>query len=80
MTRNFIFAPNEHYHIYNRGTEKRKIFLNYKGYERFQFLLYICNNINSIEIRNYGGLTSVDLFLGHKKAKMYYISARSSAG
>ncbi len=62
MSRNYNFSIGEYYHIYNRGVEKRKIFIGYKDYKRFQFLLYICNNTSSVEIRNYGGLTSVEKY------------------
>ena len=46
------FAPGEFYHLYNRGTEKRKIFLDRKDYEHFLFLLYIFNTTKNIELRN----------------------------
>lgn len=36
-------APNEWYHVYNRGVDKRKTFMDYKDYERMQELLYITN-------------------------------------
>lgn len=44
--RKIPFADGEKYHIYNRGTEKRKIFLNNKDYERF---LYIINSFNKVD-------------------------------
>lgn len=47
-------APNEFYHIYNRGTEKRKIFLDKKDYDRFVSLLYACNNKNRVHIQIQG--------------------------
>ncbi len=43
MYRKTPFAENEYYHIYSRGVEKRKIFLNRKDYDRFMALLYIMN-------------------------------------
>lgn len=46
------FAPGEFYHLYNRGTEKRIIFLEEKDYKYFLFLMYICNTLKSIELRN----------------------------
>ena len=46
------FAENECYHLYNRGTEKRIIFLDKKDYERFLFLMYICNTEKSIILRD----------------------------
>lgn len=48
------FAPGEFYHLYNRGTEKRKIFLDEQDYKHFLFLMYICNTTKSIELRNVG--------------------------
>lgn len=44
MSRAFIFAPGEYYHLYNRGTDKRKIFLDNADQERFISLLYLCNS------------------------------------
>ncbi|MBI4156051.1 MAG: transposase, partial [Candidatus Zambryskibacteria bacterium] len=48
------FAHGEFYHLYNRGTEKRIIFLEEKDYEHFLFLMYICNTSKNIELRNIG--------------------------
>ena len=75
MARDYVFAPEEYYHIYNRGVEKRKIFLNKKDYERFLFLLFICNNSSSVEIRNYGGLTSVEKFKLKRETTLVDIGA-----
>jgi putative transposase len=60
------FAEGEFYHLYNRGTEKRKIFLNRKDYNYFLSLMYVCNSTKSIEKRNLGksfdrGETIVDI-------------------
>lgn len=51
-----VFAPGEYYHLYNRGTEKRIIFLNEQDYRHFLVLMYICNTKKSIELRNVGEL------------------------
>lgn len=48
------FVTGEYYHLYNRGVEKRKIFLEQKDYNHFIFLLYICNTSKSIKIRDLG--------------------------
>ncbi len=48
------FAINEYYHLYNRGTEKRIIFLDKQDYQHFLFLMYICNTEKSIALRNVG--------------------------
>lgn len=54
MTRQVEFGPNEYYHIYNRGTEKRNIFLNKKDYDRFLTLLYLTNQDGSTELKLQG--------------------------
>ena len=46
------FAPGEYYHLYNRGTEKRIIFLDEQDYNHFLFLMYICNTTKSITLRS----------------------------
>ncbi len=44
------FAPEEFYHLYNRGTEKRNVFTSKGDYERFLFLLYLCNSTKQVHI------------------------------
>ena len=51
-SRKQVFAPGEYYHLYNRGTEKRIIFLDEQDYHHFLFLIYICNTEKSIILRN----------------------------
>ncbi len=46
--RPYTFSVGEYYHVYNRGTEKRAIFLDRFDRARFLILLYICNNRDSI--------------------------------
>ncbi len=53
MERKVKFAPNEYYHLYSRGVEKRKIFLDIKDYERFMSLLYIMNQPDSFHFSNF---------------------------
>ncbi|MEK9185118.1 MAG: transposase [Patescibacteria group bacterium] len=48
------FSIDEYYHLYNRGTEKRIIFLDEQDYRHFLFLMYICNSEKSITLRNVG--------------------------
>lgn len=43
MERKFVFSEGEYYHIYNRGVEKRIIFLDDKDRQRFVRLLYVAN-------------------------------------
>ncbi len=44
MSRSITFATGEYYHLYNRGTDKRKIFLDKTDQERFLSLLFLCNS------------------------------------
>lgn len=48
MSRKIPFIKDNYYHIYNRGTEERKIFLNESYYQRFAVLLYLCNNTEPV--------------------------------
>ncbi|OGN29484.1 MAG: hypothetical protein A3A33_03570 [Candidatus Yanofskybacteria bacterium RIFCSPLOWO2_01_FULL_49_25] len=52
MSRNVVFAPDEFYHLYNRGTEKRNVFGTKADYERFLALLYLSNGTSAIHIDN----------------------------
>jgi len=62
MSRNVIFSPQEYYHCYDRGTEKRKIFLDKKDHERFTHLLFVCNSKNKIHLSDYKGRSFNDIF------------------
>lgn len=48
MTRKTQFANDQYYHIYNRGVDKRKIFLENKHYYRFIHDLYEFNDLNIV--------------------------------
>ncbi|MBI3633027.1 MAG: transposase [Candidatus Vogelbacteria bacterium] len=52
MERKFKFNEDEFYHIYNRGTDKRSIFLDHDDYRYFQKLLYMCNSAKRIILRD----------------------------
>lgn len=52
--RKVTFVPGEFYHLYNRGNDKRKIFLDNQDYQHFLNLMYICNSTRSIELRKVG--------------------------
>jgi putative transposase len=44
------FVVDERYHCYNRGVEKRDVFLDHSDYERFLVLLYVCNSMEKVRI------------------------------
>ena len=52
MERKFNFSIGEFYHIYNRGNGKRNIFLNKQDKERFILLLFVCNNVDHVVIKD----------------------------
>ena len=54
MTRQIQIAPEEFYHLYNRGVEKRKIFLCRADYERFEALLYLANQSEPADLKYQG--------------------------
>jgi len=51
MERGINFAPEEYFHIYNRGTDKRVIFNNAGDYQRFLESLYLFNSTKRIVFR-----------------------------
>lgn len=52
MQRKDNFAPDNFYHIYNRGIDKRIIFKSDSDYKRFMMLLFISNNNESIRLND----------------------------
>lgn len=50
MSRGFHFAIDEFYHVYNRGVDKRVIFLDDNDRKRFYYLLFLCNGDNPFEV------------------------------
>ena len=61
MARGFVLAPGEYYHIYNRGNDRRDIFLSDKDRDRFIALLYLCNNKETIHLSDYPKSFLIDL-------------------
>lgn len=52
MARLTQFGVNEFYHIFNRGVDKRNIFLSKADYRRFLYLLYLANGEQPVRIHN----------------------------
>ena len=51
--RKFEFQNDQYYHIYNRGVDKREIFIDDKDYYRFLWNLRILNNLSTKEERDF---------------------------
>ncbi len=75
MERKFSFAPGEYYHIYNRGTEKRKIFLDWRDHWRFLTLLYVANSQSVIHLSDHEEKEPMSLFDLPKKGILVDIGA-----
>ncbi len=67
------FAPDEWYHCYTRGVDKRQTFFSPADYERFLELLYLCNNKQSVHRSNLK--TDVDIFLLKREEPLVHIGA-----
>ena len=67
MSRNIPFIEDHYYHIYNRGTEERKIFLNESYYKRFIALLYLCNSTEPVRSSPLQGRTLQNVFKVDRK-------------
>ncbi|MCK6462473.1 MAG: transposase [Candidatus Pacebacteria bacterium] len=77
MQRRSAFSVGEYYHIYNRGTDKREIFLDKPDYLRFIVLLYISNNVDAVHVSNlkYQGRTLMGILNIDKKDSLVDIGA-----
>ncbi len=42
------FVSGDYYHVYNRGVDKRKVFLDYYDFERFYESMYLFNDENFV--------------------------------
>ena len=56
MERRIAFSEGEYYHIYNRGVDKRDIFMEGKDYLRFQKMLYVANSIKPVVYKTIQGV------------------------
>ncbi len=61
MLRKFVFSIDEFYHLYNRGVDKRVIFLDTHDYERFLKLLYLCNSNESVVMKEVEDLSFAEI-------------------
>jgi putative transposase len=65
MTRKITFAPEEYYHIYNRGVDKRVIFLDEHDHRYFLALLYLSNSTQPFAV--------ADLLKSHTVKDLFYV-------
>ncbi len=55
MERKHTISEGEYYHLYNRGVEKRNIFLTQEDRKRFKRLLYVANSTERFVYRDIEG-------------------------
>ena len=76
MQRKTPLLENHHYHVYNRGVDKRKIFDSSVDYKRFLMLLYLANGENTVHIANVLKTTSYpDIFTYERRKPLVGIGA-----
>lgn len=56
--RRFTFTEGEYYHLYNRGTDKRTIFLTHADYQRFMALMFLANSFTAVDLGEAGSTLS----------------------
>ncbi len=64
MLRKCEFAVGEYYHVYNRGVEKRDIFLSDADRERFLRLLFLSNGTKPIVFKSIQGRSLDEIDVG----------------
>ncbi len=67
MYRNISFAEGEYYHVYNRGVEKRDIFITQRDRVRFQRMLYLANGSSPVVYRLVQSRALNDIHVGERK-------------
>ena len=67
MERKINFAVGEYYHVYNRGVEKRDIFLDNDDRDRFQKILYVSNSSNPVVFKTIQRLPLDKIDIGEKR-------------
>ena len=75
MLRPIPFAPGEYYHLYNRGTDKRVLFIDDADYERFVSLLYLCNSGVPIHRSDHRARSLEDILYIEREATLVDIGA-----
>ncbi len=55
MNRHIVFAEGEYYHVYNRGVEKRDVFMDAHDYTRFQRMFFYANSDSPTVYKFLGG-------------------------
>ena len=61
-------ADDEWYHCYNRGVDKRLVFMDERDCERFLLLLFLCNDTDSrVDLRELEHIHTLETFLARRE-------------
>lgn len=74
MSRNHVFSPDEWYHCYNRGVEKRLTFLESSDYLRYLTLLYTSNSTERYENLTYRRESLTEIISSGKRSGSQLVS------
>jgi len=70
------FAPDEYYHVFSRGIDKRQVYMDERDFERFEKLLYLANDEGSqVNLELLKHLTPRELFSLPRKKPLVAIGA-----
>lgn len=70
------FAPDEYYHVFSRGIDKRRVYMDERDFERFEKLLYLANDEGSqVNLELLKHLTPKELFALPRKSPLVAIGA-----
>jgi len=77
MTNRAPLAPEEWYHCYNRGVDKRRVFYTPQDYKRFIQALYLCNNTDPAHWDDVQGQPYEKVFQRKRGGQLVEIAAYS---
>jgi putative transposase len=69
------FAPDEWYHCYNRGVEKRTVFETKSDYQRFLQSLFLCNDTEPVRRDNIRDKSHTEIFQIEKNESLVSVGA-----
>ena len=69
------FALDEWYHCYNRGIDKRTVFMDRGDYERFIQLLYLVNSRQEMHLSNLGSRSTDEILRMSRRETLIAIGA-----
>lgn len=66
--RKIQFAVGKYYHLYNRGVDKRSVFISKEDYDRFEAYLYLLNDVDAARAANFFGKKNHNSLFENKRS------------